>query len=399
VHAFVSAPALPPVPQARSEFRELDPVSARLEPGLLAWSERRAAALATGADRVLITAGVITEDDYLRAFAAATGIAFEPLDHAPRSGCPLDDERLLDAAAAGILPMRAGSELVFVVAPRGTAARRLAELAASDASVHRRLRVTSTPRLQRFVAHHASAALGERAAEALRTASPMLSAARRSWIGGGWPMAVLAATLAAAAITAPGATFLTINVGLSLVFLAWIVLRLAGSLASRPVTGRSAPISNADLPVYTVIAAIYREVASIGDLVKSIRQLDWPPEKLDAKLVVEPDDLETRAAIAALNLDPCFEVIVAPQAGPRTKPKALNAALPFARGTFTVIYDAEDRPEPDQLRAALDAFMSDRTDLACVQAALTIDNTADSWLARGIMAQPPQANRRSRGHL
>ena len=57
-----------------------------------------------------------------------------------------------------------------------------------------------------------------------------------------------------------------------------------------------------------------------------------------------------------------------PQEGPRTKPKALNAALPFARGTFTVVYDAEDRPEPDQLRRALDVFRADDDDLACVQA-------------------------------
>jgi cellulose synthase/poly-beta-1,6-N-acetylglucosamine synthase-like glycosyltransferase len=68
-------------------------------------------------------------------------------------------------------------------------------------------------------------------------------------------------------------------------------------------------------------------------------------------------------------------VIVAPAAGPRTKPKALNAALPFARGIYTVIYDAEDRPEPGQLRQALDAFAASGEELACVKANLTIDNT------------------------
>jgi cellulose synthase/poly-beta-1,6-N-acetylglucosamine synthase-like glycosyltransferase len=83
-----------------------------------------------------------------------------------------------------------------------------------------------------------------------------------------------------------------------------------------------------------------------------------------------------------------------PVAGPRTKPKALNVALPFARGTFTAIYDAEDRPEPDQLRQALQAFGAGGNRLACVQAPLCIDNTADSWLARGIMAQTPQAFQR-----
>src|SRR5690606_22424830 len=64
-----------------------------------------------------------------------------------------------------------------------------------------------------------------------------------------------------------------------------------------------------------------------------------------------------------------------------------NAALPFARGTFTVIYDAEDRPEPGQLRQALDAFLFHDEAVACVQASLTIDNTADNWLTAMFTAE------------
>ena len=82
-----------------------------------------------------------------------------------------------------------------------------------------------------------------------------------------------------------------------------------------------------------------------------------------------------------------ISVIRVPASGPRTKPKALNAALPFARGTFTVIYDAEDRPEADQLRRALQAFGAGGDALACVQARLSIDNTADSWLSRLYTAE------------
>jgi cellulose synthase/poly-beta-1,6-N-acetylglucosamine synthase-like glycosyltransferase len=94
--------------------------------------------------------------------------------------------------------------------------------------------------------------------------------------------------------------------------------------------------------------------------------------------VIEPDDFETWRAIDRLRLGPPFEIIVAPDYGPRTKPKALNAALPFARGAFVAVFDAEDRPEPDQLRLAYDAFVFSDERLACVQARLTIDNTADS---------------------
>lgn len=118
---------------------------------------------------------------------------------------------------------------------------------------------------------------------------------------------------------------------------------------------------------------------------------NYPAEKLDIKLVLEPDDPETLATVATLKLAAPFEIIAAPDIGPRTKPKALNTALPFARGSFVAVYDAEDRPEPDQLRLALEAFAAGDGRLACVQARLTIDNTSDSWLTRGIMAQTPQA--------
>ena len=99
------------------------------------------------------------------------------------------------------------------------------------------------------------------------------------------------------------------------------------------------------------------------------------------KFVLEVDDHETRGALLRFNLGPPFEIIIAPPTGPRTKPKALNVALPFARGVYTVVYDAEDKPEPDQLRRALDAFHKGGNRLACVQASLTIDNNADNWLA------------------
>ena len=114
---------------------------------------------------------------------------------------------------------------------------------------------------------------------------------------------------------------------------------------------------------------------------------DYPAEKLDVIVAVEADDRATRAAIAARNSRLPITVIPVPAQGPRTKPKALNVALPFARGAFTVIYDAEDRPEPNQLRRALQAFRAGGDDLACVQARLCIDNTSDSWLARLFTAE------------
>lgn len=73
-------------------------------------------------------------------------------------------------------------------------------------------------------------------------------------------------------------------------------------------------------------------------------------------------------------------MVTVPPGGPRTKPKALTYGLPFARGDFVVVFDAEDRPEPDQLRRAAAAFR-DNPELGCVQARLQPDHLG-SWLAR-----------------
>jgi cellulose synthase/poly-beta-1,6-N-acetylglucosamine synthase-like glycosyltransferase len=107
---------------------------------------------------------------------------------------------------------------------------------------------------------------------------------------------------------------------------------------------------------------------------------DYPTPKLDIKLVVESDDQETFAALAALKLSARYDVIVAPPGAPRTKPRALNMALAAARGELITVYDAEDRPAPGQLREAV-AFFAANADVDCIQAALTIGNPSDSWLA------------------
>ena len=157
--------------------------------------------------------------------------------------------------------------------------------------------------------------------------------------------------------------------------------RIIGALVPQPpITPLPRPQDD-ELPVYTIIAALYREAASVRQLLRAIAALEYPKEKLDVILVVEPDDRETRAAIADWGPLPTFQVLVAPATLPRTKPKALNWALPFARGSFVTIFDAEDIPEPNQLRAALDAFRTHGARTVCVQASLCINNPADSWLS------------------
>jgi cellulose synthase/poly-beta-1,6-N-acetylglucosamine synthase-like glycosyltransferase len=181
---------------------------------------------------------------------------------------------------------------------------------------------------------------------------------------------------------------LAIELVFAVVFLSWTGLRLFGLFSENRLRRQPRIRTDDQLPVYTIVIALYREAAAVRGLVAALRDLNYPLEKLDIKLVLEPDDRETRRAIERLRLGFPFEIVIAPVDGPRTKPKALNAALPFARGTFVAVFDAEDRPEPDQLRLAYDEFIrNDDERLACVQARLTIDNTADSWLTRLFTAE------------
>jgi glycosyltransferase XagB len=383
--ACASSPSFP-LPNIVPVFPEIDCIRDWLPDGVVAAAERRAGELGIGADRVLIASGLITEEDYAKAMADTCGVAFVPLDETPRAACPLADDRLLDAAAAGLLPLHIGDGLVLVIAPRLIAARRLAGLFAAGSDVAARFCFTSARRLHQFVADHAHDSSARRAIDGLHSLCPGLSASPQPPRWNGITLISIVAIAAGIAILAPKESWDTINVLLAMIFIACIGLRLFGSLIKLPEASEFTRLADDRLPIYSIVVALYREAGSVQNLVASLRQLDYPAEKLDIILVIEPDDVETRVAIERLHLGPPFQTITAPAAGPRTKPKALNAALQFAVGTFTVIYDAEDRPERDQLRRALNMFLAN-SNLACVQARLTIDNTADSWLARFFTAE------------
>jgi hypothetical protein len=136
------------------------------------------------------------------------------------------------------------------------------------------------------------------------------------------------------------------------------------------------------LPVYSVLVPMYKEPDVLPILAGALRRMDYPRSKLDIKLVLEADDLQTIEAAKTLALDATFEIIRVPRSLPKTKPKACNYALHFARGHYLTIYDAEDKPEPDQLKKAVAAFrkLGDKT--ACVQARLNYFNAEENWLTR-----------------
>lgn len=360
---------------------ELDCLRDLLPPEVIDAAAHRARRVGTSAERVLISAGTIREEDYVRALAQWLKMPFESLTITRRDACPADDESLIKAPAGGTLLLRGKLGMAPVVAPHN--ASQFIQAMRNHPQLRELIRLTTTKHITDYVMRHIPSAIGERAANALPRDWPALSAAPPRTLV---PFIIAGAVTAVAAVVAPVIAAYTLQLMLAFVFLSWVALRLLG-LFITPASTTTSRQRDEQLPVYTVVAALYREASSVEQLVSAIRHLDYPPEKLDVKLVLEPDDHETRAAITRLDLPATFEVIVAPDVGPRTKPKALNVALPFARGRFVVVYDAEDRPEPGQLRCAIETFAAGDDRLGCLQARLTIDNTADGWLAAYFTAE------------
>ena len=141
-------------------------------------------------------------------------------------------------------------------------------------------------------------------------------------------------------------------------------------------------VTDTELPIYTVLVPMYKEPDVLPILTAALRRMDYPRSKLDIKLILEEGDIETIEAAKALALDATFEIVRVPPSLPKTKPKACNYALNLARGKYLTIYDAEDKPQPDQLKKAVLAFRKLGTQTACVQARLNYFNAEENWLTR-----------------
>jgi cellulose synthase/poly-beta-1,6-N-acetylglucosamine synthase-like glycosyltransferase len=350
-----------------------------LDPAVLDAAARRADRLGVGGDEVLRCAGILSPEQIASEIAYSLDIAVDPLTRpfAPRA---------LEAACAGVLLRRERDGSVFTVAARGTGIRWLAARIAEDPDARDGLRIAAPELLGEHVRDVAAEELAREAVHGLRDRRPDLSALAYGWS----PLRALGLSATAGGLAAtylfPAATLIAAEYFLAFCFITWTVLRLAACASPRPEKV-SLDLSDRQLPIYTIIVPLYREAPVAAKLVEALKRLRYPREKLDIKLVLERDDFETREAVARLKLHAPFEVIAPPTIGPQTKPRALAAALPFARGSFVTIYDAEDEPEPEQLRDALAAYLQGPENLACVQAKLAIDNPRDSWFSRQFAAE------------
>lgn len=140
-------------------------------------------------------------------------------------------------------------------------------------------------------------------------------------------------------------------------------------------------------PSYTILCPLYKETAVVPQFVEAIRALNYPLDRLQVLFLTEENDPQTRAALLSLRLPPSFSVLTVPKGTPQTKPRACNFGLLQATGQFIVIFDAEDKPDPDQLKKAILTFARYGPELACVQAKLNFYNTGQNLLTRLFTAE------------
>ena len=134
------------------------------------------------------------------------------------------------------------------------------------------------------------------------------------------------------------------------------------------------------LKAYTILVPAYGEPEVIAQLVTAMNSFDYPPHLLQVLLLLEEDDLPTIEAAERANLGEISTIIKVPPAQPRTKPKACNYGLHFATGEIVTIFDAEDIPDPLQLRRVVVAFENSPANTVCVQSRLSYRNARQNLL-------------------
>ncbi|MEP5179137.1 MAG: glycosyltransferase [Rhizobiaceae bacterium] len=357
--------------------------------------ERRARKLNLSAATVLIRSGFLTQTTYYRCMAHELGVGFvqqPPLNPTPISELP-EPEELQDLARVQMTTHHHAEGEVdcgrweYHLAPDANMLQLLRKHLARSAEIARCIKVTSHQSNLNNLIKRSSVELLRNATESLHQSLPQYSAKRVIT-----KMQAACILLLICAIAGLWLAFGTIvPIVLHLFAMALYLGRAAMRFSAWKGCARAdiqpvfTQIADEDLTPYSILVALYEEENQVNGLVAALSDIDWPAEYLEVKLICEADDHATlqacQRAIDSNGLSH-FSVVKVPDGQPRTKPRALNYALPLCVGEFVVVYDAEDRPHPQQLKQAYQAFRSGPPNLSCLQAPLVIDNHHQHWLPR-----------------
>ena len=196
----------------------------------------------------------------------------------------------------------------------------------------------------------------------------------------------LVASILISTVLSPDATATLLMALLTPAFLCVAVLRAAALwffTTTPSVVSASADATPAPLPIYSILVPLYAEAHMAATLVAALERIDWPADRRDVLFITETGDDATRLALETVIAGRTgMRIIVVPPGDPRTKPRALMYALPHAIGELVVVFDAEDEPEPGQLKEAYRRFRVSGPELGCLQARLNIYNARASLITR-----------------
>lgn len=365
-----------------------------LESGLITVDQlelARAAKERTGShiDEVLISLGMISTDELRSVMARAWGLPVVDLASTVR-----DDELIRrwsgqQMIAENWMPVRRDPSGAIVVATaRIPDAERRAQI---ESTLRERATfvVATSWDIRNSILTVFRTAIADEAANELFRQNPGLSArvvfSRGQRIG----FVALGILTLVALVLWPVPTVVTVITLVSVTFLASTVFKYAVAMqgakydiVERVSREQVARLRDDELPTYTVLVPVFKEANIVPQLVGNLGRIDYPADKLEVLVLIEEEDHLTRDAYLGSNPPPNFHIVTIPKGTPQTKPRACNVGLFFASGEYLVIFDAEDAPEPDQLKKAVVAFRRGGAKTVCVQAALNYFNADENVLTR-----------------
>ncbi len=373
-----------------------------VEPGQLARARHQADKAGISLRQMLFANELISPENYIKALARFHGLSFfegvADLEGFAIDGGAADGSAELKARKSGLITLVRDGREVVALDVLSYSPEVEHQFFASNRVTGDRLALI-TPQLAHDLRERISEQVRlDQAVWGLERSHPGFCAKGKSTYVQKLVLSCLLALLAGGLIRSPIGTLYVLGAGLNLLFLYAILLRFyavmtLGRDAGQGTARKAGAEPEEDLPVYSLLVPLFHEHRVMEQLVQSLLGLDYPRDRLDIKLIFEHGDEQTlqaaRQALRTQGSPSCFELLVVPPGGPQTKPKALNYALATARGRYVVVYDAEDLPEPDQLRKAVYSFAQASRDpapsekpLACLQAMLNHYNIDQNWLAR-----------------
>ncbi len=330
---------------------------------------------------ILISEGRISKKDVLSALAVQARADGADLELEPPAA---EMARVLPAATClkfGVVPWREDNRALYVAT---SSPARFSALRQAVGQRHKPLFPVIVDEIQ--IQAHQSRLYGTHLAHVAAARVPLAESCR------GWGQKSRQRILVASSIVGVAILAFVLKPYWTITLLSlWAVLTLAMNsslkalalltlLLPRRKTEEPPPFK---MPRVSVMVPLLKEREIAEQLVARLSQLTYPKSLLNVVLVLEEGDTLTRDTIARTKLPDWMTVIEVPEAGGiTTKPRALNYALDFCKGSIIGVWDAEDWPEADQIEKVVTRFRTAPDEVVCLQGILDYYNSRSSWIAR-----------------